>query len=173
MHEVSKHEVPTHIDLYRSFFFSANKREAMLTSFEKVASSTTLYWAMMEGGLAVIAACLPTLRIVVDTASLSNILYRLRSALGWSSDHSQNEELQQISRRFPPRSGGSCAQIGAASSASLTFCLARETNENPISTSSTGPPNNFSEPESHGIQIEIEDHSISTAPAYHSFLPAS
>ncbi|MCJ1428387.1 hypothetical protein MMC29_006296, partial [Sticta canariensis] len=77
------------------------------------AGSTVLYWAMIEGGLAVIAACLPTLRIVVVTASLSGILHRLRSALGRSSIHSQNQELQQISRRFPPRSEESYKQIDA------------------------------------------------------------
>ncbi|MCJ1430264.1 hypothetical protein MMC29_008181, partial [Sticta canariensis] len=117
------------------------------------AGSTMLYWAIIEEGLAVIAACLPTLRIVVGTASLSSILRRLRSALGWSSVHSQNQELQQISRRFPPRSEESYTQIDADSSASLTFCLARETNENLINNSTTGSSNGFSEPESHGIQI--------------------
>ena len=122
-------------------------------SFQKVASSTVLYWAMIEGGLAVIAACLPTVRIVVGTASLSSILHRLRSALGWSSVHSQNQELQQISRRFPPCSEESYTQIDSDSSPSLAFCLAREMNENPINISSAGSPNGFSEPESHGIQI--------------------
>ena len=106
---------------------------------------------MIEGGLAVIAACLPTLRPVVGTASLSSILHRLRSALGGSSIHSQNQELQQISRRFPSRSEEAYTQIDADSS-TATFGAARETNENPINNLFTGSSNGLSEPESQSIR---------------------
>lgn len=58
----------------------------------QVTVSTILYWSMIEGGLAVIAACLPTLRFLVGKISISSIVNSLRSVLSLDSVPTQRPQ---------------------------------------------------------------------------------
>lgn len=79
---------------------------------------------MIEGGLAVIAACLPTLRCLVRDLSLNSIVNSIRSALGLNSVCARRN---QQSATFPLRP---YTQIRAKSSLSLDApMVSRETLE--------------------------------------------
>ncbi|MCJ1466752.1 hypothetical protein MMC07_005372 [Pseudocyphellaria aurata] len=62
-------------------FLSSTIERNQLTRREKVVLSTMLYWATIEGGLGVIAACLPTLSFLISKVSLSSLLPNVRGAL--------------------------------------------------------------------------------------------
>ncbi|MCJ1265865.1 hypothetical protein MMC22_005746 [Lobaria immixta] len=81
----------------------------------ELTASTILYWSMIEGGLAVVAACLPTLRVLVSKMSLSSIIRSVRSALSLGSTYTQKQ-----SKQFPPRFGESYATVQSASPSSST-----------------------------------------------------
>ena len=57
----------------------------------QVTLTILLYWSMIESGLAVIAACLPTLHKFVSTSSIKLTLSRARSFVTFSSDRSQDD----------------------------------------------------------------------------------
>jgi len=54
--------------------------------------STILYWSMIEGGLAIIAACLPTLRFLVGKLSLDSIVNSVRNVLTLESKRSRQSQ---------------------------------------------------------------------------------
>lgn len=123
----------------------------LLTSRQKVAVSTILYWAMIEGGLAVIAACLPTLRFLVGNVSISSILYSMRSALSLGSVNPQDRRDQY--QRSPTNSKESYRHINLGSSTSSTFNITREKNKVSTDNSVTGNADGFSERQEHGIHV--------------------
>ncbi|KAL8813417.1 MAG: hypothetical protein Q9223_000259 [Gallowayella weberi] len=56
----------------------------------KVTISTILYWSMIEAGIAIIAACLPTLQCLLrKTTSFNGIISSVRNAFSLHSIHSQ------------------------------------------------------------------------------------
>lgn len=59
--------------------------------------STILYWSLIEGGLALIAACLPNLRFLVGKMSLTRILHSVRSVLSLGSTRTQEQSQQPSS----------------------------------------------------------------------------
>lgn len=61
-----------------------------------VTVSTILYWSMIEAGLAIIAACLPTLQFLVRKVSLDSIVNSVRSALSLQSMRSQRPESRPM-----------------------------------------------------------------------------
>lgn len=50
-----------------------------------------LYWSMIESGLALIAACLPTLRYLVTRASIRSSISSARTVIKLDSKISQNQ----------------------------------------------------------------------------------
>ncbi|KAL8799797.1 MAG: hypothetical protein Q9182_005629 [Xanthomendoza sp. 2 TL-2023] len=58
--------------------------------------STILYWAMIEGGIAIIAACLPTLQCLVRKTSFNGIISSVRSAFSFHSIHSQRPDSKPM-----------------------------------------------------------------------------
>ena len=129
----------------------------LLTRVRKVAVSTILYWSMIEGGLAIIAACLPTLHHLVGKVSLSGIFSSLRSVLSFRSVHTQRQPQQQReqpqeqwSQGYPPLSKESYIHIHAGSSMSSTSDAVREKNKTYLVT---GSVERFSEPRRYGIQV--------------------
>jgi hypothetical protein len=52
--------------------------------------TTLLYWSMIETGLALIAACLPTLHYIVARSSIKAMLSSVRSAIGLNSAGSRS-----------------------------------------------------------------------------------
>lgn len=132
-------------------------RRNLLTSLRKVTVSTILYWSMIEGGLAIIAACLPTLHHLVRKVSLSSIFSSLRSALSFGSVHTQGQQHQQQeppqeqwSQGYPPLSKESYIHIHAGSSTSSTSHAVREKNKTYFVA---GSVERFSEPQRYGIQV--------------------
>lgn len=105
---------------------------------------------MIEGGLAIIAACLPTLRILVRKVSLSSILLSVRSALSFGSIRTKQHQRFQVS---PPHSEESYTYIHAGSSTLLTSDVVREKNKNPIDTLVMGKVDGLSDSQEHGIQV--------------------
>ena len=67
-----------------------------LTDFSQVTVSTILYWSMIEAGLAVIAACLPTLQFLIRKVSLDGMISSVRSALSLQSMRSQQIESRPM-----------------------------------------------------------------------------
>lgn len=125
--------------------------ENVLTSLLKVVVSTILYWSMIEGGLAVIAACLPTLRFLVRNISLSSFLHRFRGTLSHRSVHKQQKKWYQR----PPAalSKESYTDIHAGPPTSSTSDAAGEMNNNPIDRLVKGDMNRHSDPQELGIQV--------------------
>lgn len=66
--------------------------EADAADFLKVTVSTILYWYMIEAGLAIIAACLPSLQFLIRKVSLDRMIRSVRSALSLQSTRSQNSQ---------------------------------------------------------------------------------
>lgn len=126
------------------------EKENLLTNPHKVTNSTILYWSMIEAGLAVIAACLPTLGVLVGKFSLSSILYSVRSALSIGSIYPQR---QQGGQKSSPHSKESYAYIHAGLSASSTSDAVRDKNTIPINNLIIGKLNWISEPHGDGIQV--------------------
>ena len=56
---------------------------------------------MIEAGLAIIAACLPTLRFLMNKISFDSIMRSVRSALSISSMRSQRSQETQASSQGP------------------------------------------------------------------------
>ncbi|SLM35585.1 hypothetical protein LPUS_04890 [Lasallia pustulata] len=54
--------------------------------------NTIIFWCMIEAGLGVIAACLPTLRPLLSKISLGSIVNSVRSALSPDSSHWQRSQ---------------------------------------------------------------------------------
>lgn len=115
----------------------------------KVVISTILYWSMIEGGLAVIAACLPTLRVLIRNVSLSSFVDRLFGATSFGSADTRKRWYQ----RTPERSKKSYTYIHAGSSNAAV----REKNNNPVVNSVRGKVdshnNRHLDPQLHGIQV--------------------
>lgn len=59
----------------------------------QVTVSTILYWSMIEAGLAIVAACLPTLQYLVRKSSLDSMFSSVRSAFSLHSFPSQRSSL--------------------------------------------------------------------------------
>ena len=115
--------------------------------------STVLYWSMIEGGLAVIAACLPTLRFLIRNVSLPSFIHSLLGALNFGSVDRQQKKWYQ---RSPARSKEPHKYIHADSPTSSTFDPAREKNSNPIDNLVRGNldrHNRHLDPQGHGIQV--------------------
>lgn len=74
--------------------------------------STILYWSMIEAGLAIIAACLPTLQYLVRKVTLDKVIRSVRSTLSLHSNHSQQNESWPM--------GGYINSRGSSKSASTT-----------------------------------------------------
>ena len=66
-----------------------------------VTISTLLYWSMIEAGLAIIAACLPTLRVLFSKVSFDTLVRNLRSALSLTSLRSQPSQPSQSQSQGP------------------------------------------------------------------------
>lgn len=109
---------------------------------------------MIEGGLAVIAACLPTLHFLVRKVSFSSVLQNMRSAFSFGSIHHTQRQL--ISQASPAHSKESYTHIHVGSSASSTSDAARKENKNPIDVVFTGMVDGHSELQEHGIQVTRE-----------------
>lgn len=62
----------------------------------QVTVSTILYWSMIEAGLAIIAACLPTLQFLVRKVSIDSMVNSVRSALSLRSMRSQQPESRPM-----------------------------------------------------------------------------
>lgn len=105
---------------------------------------------MIEGGLAVIAACLPTLRFLVRKVSLSTLVQRLRSALSLGSVDTQGKKWYQ---RSPPNLKESYIHIHAGSSTSSTSDPAGQKNKHPINILVGGNVDGHFEPQQQGIQV--------------------
>ena len=58
----------------------------------QVTVSTILYWSMIEAGLGIIAACLPTLHFLVRKTSIASIVNSVRSAFSLPSLNSERSE---------------------------------------------------------------------------------
>ncbi|KAL2044671.1 hypothetical protein N7G274_002445 [Stereocaulon virgatum] len=56
-----------------------------LEDIKSVAFSIILYWSIVEAGLSLIAACLPTLRLLVAKTSMDSIVRSFRSAISLGS----------------------------------------------------------------------------------------
>jgi len=56
-----------------------------------------MYWALLEAGLALIAACLPSLSVLFAKRSLASVISSVRSALSLRSLRSQNTRRSQQS----------------------------------------------------------------------------
>ena len=124
--------------------------KSLLTSLQKVALSTMLYWSMIEGGLAVIAACLPTLQFLVRRVSLSSLVHSLRSPLSLGSVDTEGKKGYQ---RHPPNLKEPYTHIHAGSSTSSTSDSVEQKNKNPINILVRGNVDGYSEPQGHGIQV--------------------
>ncbi|MCJ1260610.1 hypothetical protein MMC22_000472 [Lobaria immixta] len=111
--------------------------------------STILYWSLIEGGLAIIAACLPTLRCVIRKISLSSIVHSVRNALSVGSKHTRGDF-----QRFPASSDKSYPNIQAGSSSSSTSReqMVVKKNSGPVNTLAMGDVNGL-ETTVHGIQV--------------------
>lgn len=111
--------------------------------------STILYWSLIEGGLAIIAACLPTLRCLISKLSLSSIVHSVRNALSIGSKHTQ-EDFQ----RLPVSSNKSHPNIQAGSSSSSTSRVQIVVKENsgPVDTLAMGGVDGL-ETTVHSIQV--------------------
>lgn len=80
----------------------------------QVTVSTIVLWSMVEAGLAVIAACLPTLRFLVGKISLDSMMNSVRSAFSLRSIHTQR------SQNSTARPGGPYLDLdGSASSTKM------------------------------------------------------
>ena len=75
----------------------------------QVTVSTILYWSMIEAGLGIIAACLPTLHFLVRKTSIASIVNSMRSAFSLPSMNSEG------SKRLPSQPSGPYKDIGADS----------------------------------------------------------
>ena len=129
---------------------SQQMNKTALTRLWKVAVSTWLYWSMIEGGLAVIAACLPTLRLLVRNVSLSSFFHSLRCTLSFGPIDTQQKKWYH---RSPTRSKESHTYIHAGSFTSSTSDAARRKNTNPIDNLVKGNVNSHSDLQGHGIQV--------------------
>ncbi|MCJ1462679.1 hypothetical protein MMC07_001282 [Pseudocyphellaria aurata] len=116
-----------------------------------LAVSTILYWAMIEAGLAVIAACLPTLRFLVGKVSVSSILQSVRSALSLGSVSAQDQQNQ--SQRSPTYSKESYTPIKTGSSPSSTLNVTREKDKFSTENFVMGNVDGLSDRQEHGIQV--------------------
>ena len=131
---------------FSSLQFTKNSADDCL---QIVSVSTILYWSMIEGGLAVIAACLPTLTFV-RKVSLSPLFRSLRSALSFGSVDTQEKKWYQ---RSPPRSKESYTHIHAGSSTSSTSDPTGRKNKYPMNNLVRGNVDRHLEPQEHGIQV--------------------
>lgn len=112
-----------------------------------MAVSTVLYWSLIEAGLAIIAACLPTLRCLIGKVSLSSIVYYVRNALSVGSKYTQEEQ-------FAASSNKSYANIRAGSSSSSTSRVQMVVKEKsgPVDTLAMGDVDGLETTE-YGIQV--------------------
>jgi hypothetical protein len=70
-----------------------------------VGITVSLYWSMLEAGLALIAACLPTLSYLFNKLSLSDVLNSLRSAFSLPSRLSHSQQSRSYDEfKKPPQS---------------------------------------------------------------------
>ncbi len=77
----------------------------------QVTVSTILYWSMIEAGLAIIAACLPTLQFLIRKVSLDSVVSSVRSALSLHSMRSQQPESRPMGPYTSIQAGGEVASI--------------------------------------------------------------
>lgn len=123
--------------------------ERLQLIYPKVSVSTILYWSLIEGGIAVIAACLPTLRVVVGKASLSSLFHSIRSALSLGSKNTP-EQSQQLSSRSE-ESYVKMEPGSSSSSTSRTHMVVREKSGS-VDNLVTGNVDGL-ETKGHGIQV--------------------
>ena len=107
---------------------------------------------MIEGGLAVIAACLPTLRFLVRDVSLPSFVHSLLDALSFGTVDSQQNKPYQ---RSPVHFKESHTYIHAGSSTSSTSDATREKNNNSIDNLVRADVDRHKhlDPQGHGIQV--------------------
>ncbi|MCJ1463159.1 hypothetical protein MMC07_001764 [Pseudocyphellaria aurata] len=88
-----------------------------------LAAATLLYWSMIEGGMAVIATCLPTLRFLVRNVSVSGIFHKTRRALNLGPIHTHAQ--RNMHQRSPRDRQASHTHLYPGSSTAST-CSFRE-----------------------------------------------
>lgn len=72
-------------DINRKLSLCNTTANPNVTSFASVASSTTLYWSIIEAGLSIIAICLPTLRPLFARKSMDSIVRSVRGVMSLGS----------------------------------------------------------------------------------------
>ncbi|KAF2690572.1 hypothetical protein K458DRAFT_354689 [Lentithecium fluviatile CBS 122367] len=78
--------------------------------------STVMYWSMIEAGICIVAACLPTMQRLLRGQSITSVVNSIRSAISLPSftGSGQRSSGSRSRSRLPPYSG----QNGASSNAS-------------------------------------------------------
>ncbi|RYP73134.1 hypothetical protein DL771_003770 [Monosporascus sp. 5C6A] len=79
-------------------------------------ATTMLWWSMLEGALAAIAACLPTLSFLFKDVSIWQLFSRLRSISGLSGSWRLSGNGSNSREKLPPSLGSHSDTIGPVDS---------------------------------------------------------
>ena len=98
-------------------------KEVILT-ISIVTITVALYWAYIEAGLALLAACLPSLSTLFARASIASIIRSVRSVLSLHSISSQNPRRSQQNPRAGPRQHAPYKNLADERSTASNTCMA-------------------------------------------------